>query len=173
MSDAFWIFGYGSLMWRPGFEAAERQAATLWGWHRSMCILSTHYRGTPEQPGLVLGLDQGGCCRGIAFRAMPGQAEAVRDYLHERELVSDVYIPRFAPIRLDDGRRVPAYIFTAKRSHSQYAGHLPPERQRELIRQGQGHGGSSRDYLAATVENLKALGLSGGAMHRLLALVDG
>ncbi|OIQ93695.1 ChaC-like protein [mine drainage metagenome] len=170
---SFWVFGYGSLMWRPDFPFEESQTALLHGWHRAMCILSTHYRGTPGQPGLVLGLTRGGSCRGIAFRVAEGREAEVQGILHRRELISDVYTPRFAPVRLGDGRRVPAYIFVARPEHAQYAGRLDAAARAALIRQGHGHGGSSRDYLASTLEQLAGMGLGGGELARLLRLVDG
>ena len=168
----YWVFGYGSLMWDPGFIADETTPATLHGWRRAMCILSNHYRGTPERLGLVLGLDRGGSCRGIAFRVAPDRAAAVRRYLHEREMITGVYDPRMAPIRLKDGRQVLAAFYTARRDHEQYAGVLTPDQAAALILQGHGKAGSSRDYLANTVKHMNALGLPKGAMHRLLRLVD-
>lgn len=171
-ADEPWVFAYGSLMWRPDFSHVEIRPARLGGWHRAMCILSTHYRGTQTRPGLVLGLDRGGSCIGCALRVARADWPRVRDILHARELVTGVYRPRFLPVRLDDGRRVPAYVFIADRAHPQYwAG--PPEAAAALIRQGCGAAGSSRDYLAATVRQMHDLGLKGGALHRLLRLVDG
>lgn len=168
----FWVFAYGSLIWQPGFDFAEVGKATLCGWHRAMCILSTHYRGCAERPGLVLGLDHGGRCRGLAYRIAPENAEAVRTYLHEREMIGGVYIPKFIRLRLQDGRDVEGYVFVARRDHPQYAGHLSHERAARLIRQGRGCTGSSRDYLASTVAHLDRLGLHDRALRRLLELVD-
>lgn len=169
----FWVFAYGSLMWRPDFDHEEARPARLNGYHRAMCILSNIYRGTDACPGLVLGLDRGGSCRGRAFRVASHRAEAVRDKLYARELVTGVYFPRMVAVRLDDGRRVTALAFVADRNHVQYfpAGDL--SRAVALIRQGTGRSGTSRDYLANTVEQLKVLGIADGAMHRLLALVEG
>jgi len=172
MDGNFWVFGYGSLIWQPGFAYEEARAARLHGWHRAMCILSTHYRGTPEAPGLVLGLDRGGSCKGIAFRVAPELAEAVRQYLHDREMITQVYAPRTSPLCLDDGRKVAGYMFPVRRDHQQYVGGLTPEQAVALIRQGQGHGGSSRDYLANTVHHLETLGLPDPALRRLLRMVD-
>lgn len=173
MEDDFWVFAYGSLIWRPGFNFEEARPAILRGWHRAMCILSTHYRGCPDAPGLVLGLDRGGSCRGLAYRIAPTNASSVRQYLHEREMITGVYDPRFTPVNLADGRRVPAYVFIAKRSHTQYAGPLSPSAAAALIRQGKGCTGSCRDYLATTVAHLDALGLPDKALHTLLHMVDG
>ncbi|PKU26189.1 gamma-glutamylcyclotransferase [Telmatospirillum siberiense] len=173
MDGSFWVFAYGSLIWQPGFEFAEVRKATLSGWHRAMCILSTHYRGSAETPGLVLGLDHGGSCRGLAYRIAEDKVESVRGYLQEREMVSGVYVPKFIRLRLQDGRDVRGYVFVARRDHKQYAGSLPPERAAQLIHQGRGSTGSSRDYLASTVAHLDRLGLHDKALRRLLDLVDG
>jgi cation transport protein ChaC len=168
----FWVFAYGSLIWQPGFDPVEVVPARLYGWHRAMCILSTRYRGRPEVPGLVLGLDHGGSCHGLAYRAAAGQAAAVRQSLDAREMLGGVYTPRFAPVRLADGRRVAAYVYIARRDHRQYAGSLSLEKMAELIRQGIGSRGSSRDYLASTVTQLVALGLRDRTLERLLRMVD-
>ena len=113
-----WVFGYGSLMWRPGFDYLDRQPARLYGYHRSFCIYSEYYRGTKERRGLVLGLDRGGCCRGIAFRLPPPQAHDILDYLWDREMVTSVYAPKVIDIRLG-GRRLPIRTFVASRDHFQ------------------------------------------------------
>lgn len=165
------MFAYGSLMWRPDFAYTDIRPALLKGWHRAMCILSTHYRGTPRQPGLVLGLDHGGSCVGRALRVEAQHWDKVRDALHERELVTGVYIPRFVPVTLDDGTRVQAYAFLTDRRHVQYWWGAPGEAA-ALIRQGIGPMGSSRDYLANTLEHMKDLGIRDGILHRLLDLVD-
>lgn len=165
------MFAYGSLMWRPDFIHVEVRAARLMGWHRAMCILSTHYRGTPERPGLVLGLDRGGSCVGRAFRVEPAHWDSVRQILHEREMITGVYRPRFLPVTLDDGRREPAYAFIVERDHAQYWSG-PPDEAARLIRQGHGPMGTSRDYLASTIDHMAALNIREGKLHRLLGLVD-
>ena len=166
------MFAYGSLMWRPDFAHTEIRTARLKGWHRSMCVLSNVYRGCEEHPGLVLGLDHGGSCAGRAFRVEADDWPAVRDALHARELVNNVYLPRLLPVSLEDGRRVRAYAFIVDRRHRQYwkGDHLQAA---ALVRQGRGRAGSSRDYLANTVLHLEALGLADRALERLLRLVDG
>ncbi len=168
----FWVFAYGSLIWRPDFPYVEGVPGRLYGWHRCMCIRSIHYRGRPEQPGLVLGLDRGGSCRGLAFRIAADQAQTVRRTLDERELITGVYDARYVPLTLDDGRRVTSYVFIARRDHHQYAGALSSEEAAAMIRQGRGRCGSSRDYLANTVRHLDILGLGDASLARLLLLVD-
>lgn len=166
------MFAYGSLMWRPDFVPEEIRPARLAGWHRAMCILSTVYRGTPQCPGLVLGLDRGGSCVGRALKVAAEHWPQIRAALDARELVTGVYIPRTLPVRLDDGRRVAAYAFVCDRSHDQYWSGSDDEAVR-LIRQGSGQSGPARDYLASTVTHLSGLGIRDGALHRLLARVDG
>jgi len=172
LPEPFWVFAYGSLMWRPDFPFVERQAAHLWGYHRSLCILSTHYRGTHDRPGLVLGLDRGGSCRGFAFRVAPERVAEVRDALIAREMITGVYRPTILPATLTTGGRVQVWAFVAERGHPQYARPGHPAQVAALVRQGRGHAGTSRDYLAHTVAQLDALGVRDGALHRVLALVD-
>ncbi len=167
-----WVFGYGSLMWRPGFEFAEARPALLKGWHRSFCLYSLHYRGTPAHPGLVLGLDRGGSCRGLAFRVPAAQAETTVQYLNERELVGYAYIARTLNVCLDDGNSVPAYTFVADRDHRQYAGVLPLEQQAAIIMDAQGCTGLNRDYLINTVRQLEADGYVDKSLHALLKEVE-
>jgi len=167
-----WVFGYGSLMWRPGFTFEERQPALLHGYHRDMCVRSIRYRGTPERPGLVLGLRQSGSCRGIAYRVAAPAWRAVKAYLYEREMVTYAYRPRFGVVALDDGRRVNGYTFVADPNHPQYAGDLDLSERVALICQGVGPSGSSRDYLASTVAHLDDLGIGDSHLHRLLIWVD-
>ncbi len=167
-----WVFGFGSLMWEQGFEHIEARPALVHGYHRALCVLSHRYRGTPECPGLVLGLDRGGSCKGHAFRVAGEQAGGVLDYLHEREMVTGVYAPRFLGARLDDGRRVEAYAFIVDRGHRQYAGKLSLSRAAQLILQGHGPNGSSLEYLENTVTHLDRLGIRDGAMHKVLETVE-
>lgn len=166
-----WVFGYGSLMWNPGFEHVESRPALLYGWHRSFCIYSHRYRGTPECPGLVLGLDRGGSCRGMAFRVTRVNAAKVLDYLWDREMVHGVYVPRILHPKSPAGN-LDCHVFTVDRTHYQYAGGLPEDEMLRLIRQGVGLGGHNRDYLASTVRHLDELGIGDGPLHRLLALLE-
>ncbi|CAA7613122.1 putative cation transport protein chaC-related [Candidatus Terasakiella magnetica] len=166
-----WVFAYGSLMWRPDFQPAEAITARLWGYHRAMCILSNHYRGTDDRPGLVLGLDRGGSCRGRALRIAALQVAEVVARLYEREMVHGVYFPRLLPVSLEDGRKVNALAFVVDRRHTQYHRASSLEEAAALVRQGVGLAGSSRDYLAQTVAEMTGLGISRGSLHRLLQRV--
>ena len=159
-SGDLWVFGYGSLMWRPGFAFQERHLAKLHGYHRSLCIFSHVHRGTPEAPGLVLGLDRGGQCRGVAFRVAARDADATLAYLREREQVTAVYLERHVAVRLDDGRGVRAITYVADRRHPQYAGRLPVEDLHRLVRQGVGISGANPDYVRATHGHLVEIGVS-------------
>ena len=167
-----WIFGYGSLMWDPGFPFVEREAALLHGYHRAFCIYSHRYRGTSAKPGLVLGLQPGGSCRGIAYRIEEAQREAVFAYLHKREMDNKVYDQRLVPIRLTDGREVDAFAHITVRDHPQYTGRLSIEQVAALICQGYGERGACSDYLANTVSHLDELGIKDGPMHELLRFVE-
>ncbi len=164
-----WIFGYGSLMWDPGFEFVERWPALLRGYHRAFCIYSHLYRGTPERPGLVLGLDRGGSCRGMAYRVAAENRQAVLDYLHEREMLHYVYLPREVPVALPH-RRVMALAYIADRAHGRYA-RLSLEETARHILQGRGNRGDNRSYLENTVRHLDELGLPDGPLHALRDLV--
>jgi cation transport protein ChaC len=167
----FWVFGYGSLMWDPGFVFAERHVGMLRGYHRSFCLYSHRYRGTPEKPGLVLGLDRGGCCRGIVYRVAPSREKEARAYLWDREMTLNSYQPRHVHVATDRGK-VDAVAFVVRRDHQQYAGKLPPERILECVVQGRGGRGTCYDYLANTVRHLDELGLTDGPLHDLLHLAQ-
>ena len=167
-----WVFAYGSLMWDPRFPHIETRPAVLHGYHRSLCIFSVRNRGTPDRPGLVVGLDRGGSCRGHALRVAADNVEATRAYLYERELGTGVYTPALRKVRLDRNEAVPALAFVTRRDHVQYAGGLTPEHAAELVLQGHGAYGSSLDYLQNVVRHLDAFGIDDGPLHRVLALAE-
>lgn len=167
----FWVFGYGSLMWRPGFDYLESAQALLRGYHREFCIYSQHHRGTHEKPGLVLGLDRGGCCRGMAYRVHDDEVDSVIEYLIERELVTRAYVPRTLPVKID-GKRVPAYTFVVDRTHRQYAGDLETDQAAAIIMDAEGDSGLNRDYLINTVRQLEKMGFTDKRLHALLARVE-
>jgi len=170
-----WIFGYGSLMWRPGFAYLERVSARLIGLHRALCVLSFVHRGTPERPGLVLGLDRGGMCRGIAYRvAAAARAETI-GYLRAREQVTSVYLETVRQTELEDHsrRRVRALCYVVDRSHAQYAGRLTLAERLHHVRQGHGQSGPNRDYVLETVRALEALGYRETDLHLLAERLAG
>ena len=163
-----WVFGYGSLMWNPGFKTPETQPARLQGWHRAFCIYSEHYRGTPKKPGLILGLLPGGACRGLAHRLPRDKYDAVRRYLIVREIDNDgVYEETVRPIHLADGRTAPALVYLADRKHRQFAGKLPLARSVRLVRQGKGATGTNLAYVKNTIAHLRDLGLRDAALEEL------
>ncbi len=164
-----WVFGYGSLMWRPGFDVVERVPARLTGLHRSLCVFSFVHRGTPERPGLVLGLDRGGMCRGIAFRVAAAKREQTIAYLRGREQVTSVYRETMRRIELEDAerRRVRALCYIVDRGHVQYAGRLSVAECVHYVRQGHGQSGPNRDYVVEAVRALEALGYRETELHSL------
>ncbi len=165
----FWVFGYGSLMWLPGFEYVERRIALVHGWRRSLCIYSHIYRGTPERPGLVLGLDRGGACRGVAFRVAGALREPTIAYLRARELVTAVYIEKHVQAHLADGTTIAALTFVADRSHPQYAGALDRERLLSLVARSAGRAGPNADYVLNTEAHLRENGIADPTLDWLAA----
>ena len=163
-ADDLWVFGYGSLMWRPGFAFEERRPAVVRGYHRSLCIFSHVHRGTPERPGLVLGLDRGGACRGVAFRVAGERREATLAYLREREQVTAVYLEAWLPARFADGSAANCVAYVVDRSHPQYAGRLEPAELLRFVAQGHGISGPNIDYVRATHDHLVEAGISDPAL---------
>jgi cation transport protein ChaC len=174
-TDDLWVFGYGSLMWRPGFAYLERAPARLIGLHRALCVFSFVHRGTPERPGLVLGLDRGGMCRGIAYRVAASERAATVDYLRGREQVTSVYLETSRTVMLEDDarRRVTALCYVVDRGHMQYAGRLTLAEQVHYVRQGHGQSGQNRDYVLASVHALEALGYRETELHLLAERLKG
>lgn len=162
-----WIFAYGSLMWRPDFAFAERRRAQVDGYHRALCIFSHHWRGTPERPGLVFGLDAGGTCTGIAYRIAPEARGPVLAAVRERELVTNVYRELDTSVRLDTGVMVAAVTYVADRAHPQYAGTLPYADMLGIVRGAVGVAGCNGDYVRNTQAHLVALGVDDPALARL------
>ncbi len=171
----FWVFAYGSLMWRSGFEFLERRPARVMGAHRALCVYSVVHRGTPERPGLVLGLDQGGNCRGVAYHvAAANRADTIK-YLRAREQVTMVYRECFRSVWLDDDakQRVQALCYMVDRGHEQYAGRLSLTEQLHYVRQGHGRSGNNRDYVLATVKEIEQQGVRDAELHRLAEMLKG
>jgi cation transport protein ChaC len=168
-----WVFAYGSLMWNPGFKTPETQPARLHGFHRAFCIYSEHYRGTPQTPGLILGLLAGGSCRGRAHRLPSTSYEKVRRYLWQREIENDgVYVEEVRTIHLADGRAVPSLVYLADRAHRQFAGKLSLAQSVKLVRQGKGATGSNIEYVRNTVAHLRELGLRDRTLEELARLAS-
>jgi cation transport protein ChaC len=172
MSGERWVFGYGSLMWRPGFPFEERQAATLHGRRRAFCIYSVHHRGTYERPGLVLGLAPGGTVRGAAYRVSEADWPEVYAYLREREQPTETYVEASANVALADGRRVETLVFLSDIHHPQWAGALSLERQADLIAGATGLSGRNVDYLRDLVEHLHEEDVRDRTMEKLLGMVE-
>ena len=160
--QSLWVFGYGSLMWEPGFDWGERVLARLPGWHRSFCMRSIHHRGTSEQPGLVLALDaaEDSECHGVAYSVAPADADRTLAYLRERELISSAYLETSQDLNLADGRRVRAVTYVIDPEHVQYCGGIPLEEQAEIIATAVGGRGPNREYLWNTAAHLAELGIA-------------
>jgi len=167
-----WVFGYGSLIWRPGFAWRERRRARLNGRHRAFCIYSVHHRGTYQRPGLVLGLAPGGAVVGAAYRVDDGDWAETYAYLDEREQPTETYVERLITVTLDDGRKVQALGFLSDRGHPQWAGELSLETQARLIAGAAGVSGRNSDYLRDLVGHLRDDGGCGVFMQRLLQRVE-
>ena len=157
-----WVFGYGSLLWNPGFPVARRQIAVLHGYARSFCMSSIHHRGTEDRPGLVLALDQlpGSNCEGIALAVEPGHEDATLEYLRERELISSAYLERNLEVTLRDGTVVTAVTYVIDAEHVQYCGHLTLEDQAAIIARAVGGRGPNAEYLFNTTDHLAEMGLN-------------
>ena len=168
-----WVFGYGSLMWRPGFEFIEQVPARLIGEHRALCVYSFHHRGTPEKPGLVLGLDRGGACRGVAFRVAAKHRSDTIDYLRGREQTTNVYreVMRSVWLENEARQRVSALAYVVDRGHVQYAGRLSLTEQLRFVQQGHGRSGNNRDYVLSTVKSIEAQGFRDAQLHQLAAML--
>lgn len=162
-----WVFGYGSLIWRPGFPFLESRKASLIGAHRALCVYSWVHRGTPERPGLVLGLDRGGMCRGLAYRVAASEREDVIAYLREREQVTSVYLERLREIRFPEGGGAHALTYVVDRRHGQYAGKLDADTQFRIVAEASGRSGANRDYVINTAEHLAELGMPDHQLGRL------
>jgi glutathione-specific gamma-glutamylcyclotransferase len=159
MQNDFWVFGYGSLMWRPGFVFTARHKAVVHGWRRRLCIYSTVYRGAPERPGILLGLDAGGECTGVAFQVSANLREPTLRNLRERELISDVYDEKTVPAHLESGERVAALTYVANRHHPEYAAPMAREQLLALVRQGRGESGDNSEYVLNTRNHLRGIGI--------------
>lgn len=173
MKKPLWVFGYGSLVWNPGFPVAEQRVARLNGWHRSFCMRSIHHRGTEAEPGLVLALDRaaGAFCAGVAFRVQEGAEEATLAALRERELISSAYLEEWLPLALEGGQDVTALCYVIDPAHAQYCT-LPLEEQAQIIAQAIGGRGRNCEYLFNTAAHLAQLGIADTDLEWLAARVN-
>ena len=167
-----WVFGYGSLIWRPGFPFQEQRVARLMGAHRALCVYSWVHRGTRDHPGLVLGLDRGGTCRGLAFRVAADDRDAVLAYLREREQVTAVYLEALRKVRFPDGSTAAAITYLVDRTHPQYAGKLDEDDQFRIVAEARGRSGPNRDYVINTAAHLRDLGMPDAVLSRLAHRLD-
>ena len=172
-SGDLWVFGYGSLMWRPGFEFTEQAPARLIGEHRALCVYSFDHRGTPEKPGLVLGLDRGGACRGVAFRVAAKRRSDTVEYLRGREQTTHVYREVMRSVWLDNEarQRVSALTYVVDRGHVQYAGRLSLPEQLRHVQQGHGRSWNNREYVLSTVKSIEAQGFRDEPLHQLAMML--
>jgi len=168
-----WVFGYGSLMWRPGFAYEEAQHARLIGYRRCFCIYSVYHRGTLQRPGLVLGLDSGGACEGIAYGIPAARAQETTPYLRAREQVHGVYRETHVPVELiaSPYREVLALAYIVERAHPNYAGQLPLTVQAGLIHGARGRSGANLDYLISTLQHLAEVGIRERELERILTII--
>ena len=166
-----WVFGYGSLIWRPDFDYLERRPATVHGWHRALKMWSRINRGTPECPGLVFGMLSGGSCRGMVFRVDKAQARQVMINLWQREMVTAVYDPRWLACQTSHGP-VHALAFTLSRKSPNHTGELPDQEYHRILEQASGRLGTTRDYAQAKFDELRRHGIHDRALARLIALAQ-
>jgi cation transport protein ChaC len=168
-NEHFWVFGYGSLMWNPGFEFLDSKQATIDGFHRSPCIYSWVHRGTRERPGIVLGLDKGGVCNGMAFQVSVKREDETLDYLRKRELVTNVYLETTQIIELPSGEKVEAVTYIVDTQHEQYAGKLSFEKLINQIQGARGGSGPNEEYFIDTATQLEKMNIHDDLMQRIKA----
>jgi glutathione-specific gamma-glutamylcyclotransferase len=166
LAGGVWLFGYGSLIWNPAFHFTDRLAGTIYGWHRRFCLWTHLGRGCPERPGLVLGLERGGSCRGAAFHIAAEAVEEELAIVWRREMISGAYVPRWVEVRTARGA-IRAIAFVINHAHERYARFLPDERVAEAIATAQGWLGPCADYLINTVDHLAELGIHDRPLERL------
>ena len=167
-----WIFGYGSLMWSPGFQYREKSVGLVRGYHRALCILSVRLRGTLRRPGLVMGLCRGGSVWGMAFRIPGTRVRRVLAALWRREMIRKVYLPKLVPVRIARGRRVRALTFVADPAHAQFMRELDLHSRAQLVAQGVGQRGRCTDYIRRTLEHMYALGVTDPHLARVLETAE-
>ena len=167
-----WIFGYGSLMWRPEFRYERKSVGLLWGYHRALCILSTRYRGTARKPGLVMGLCRGGSCWGMAFCIPAERIPHVLAKLWAREMLRRVYQPKLVPVRVESGRKVRALAFVADAAHPHFVRELDLHGRAQLVAQGIGQRGPCTEYIRRTLEHMYDLGVTDPHLAKVLETAE-
>ena len=163
-----WVFGYGSLMWSPGFSFKAKALGRIHGYHRALCILSTRYRGTTRKPGLVMGLCRGGSCWGMAFRVDAGQVRRALVRLWQREMPRRVYAPRLLRVQLRSGRPIRALAFLADPTHPAYVRELDLHGRARLVAQGIGQRGPCVEYISNTLDHMREVGVHDPHLERIL-----
>ena len=169
---ARFVFGYGSLIWRPGFPHSATQKAVISGAHRRLCVYSFRHRGTEGRPGLVLGLMRGGSCAVLAFEVAAADWDAVAAYLREREMDRNVYREAMRPVLLADGRRVEALTFLVDERHPQFAGRLTIGEQAQIVAGAVGESGPNPDYVRETARHLAQMDIHDRLLEALVAELD-
>jgi cation transport protein ChaC len=168
-----YVFGYGSLIWNPGFAFVSSERALLRGAHRSLSVYSHRHRGTAERPGLVFGLSRGGSCVGVAFEVEAGKWDDVFAYLQAREQDRGVYREVFRDVTLASGKRVRALAYLVNENHPQYAGRLPIMEQAALVSGAKGESGRNTEYVRNTAQHLMSLGIRDRTLEAIVAALDG
>lgn len=166
-SEDLWVFAYGSLIWHPGFAWTERRLATVRGYHRSLCLWSHDHRGSPDNPGLVFGLDRGGCCRGVAFKVAAHDVPDVFKALWRREMVTGAYTPRWLTCHTEQ-EPVRGLVFLLNRACHEYAADISDDRLLACVRNAVGHSGPCLDYVVETERALRAHGIDDGRLGALV-----
>lgn len=167
-----WVFGYGSLIWNPGFRHLRAEKALLHGAHRSLSVYSFRHRGTPERPGLVFGLSRGGSCLGVAFEVDQASWPQVFDYLQEREQDRGVYREAWRKVTLAGGKAISALAYLVNEQHPQYAGRLDLSEQVRLVARSTGESGRNTEYVRNTAQHLLSLGIRDKALMQIIAALD-
>ncbi|MFY3131224.1 gamma-glutamylcyclotransferase [Achromobacter ruhlandii] len=166
-TDDLWVFAYGSLIWHPGFAWRERRLATVRGYHRSLCLWSHDHRGSPDNPGLVFGLDRGGCCRGVAFQIAADDVPVVFQALWRREMVTGAYTPRWLTCHTEQAP-VRGLVFLLNRACQEYAADLSDDRLLASVRNAVGNSGPCLDYVVETEKALRAHGIDDWRLGELV-----
>jgi glutathione-specific gamma-glutamylcyclotransferase len=162
-----WVFGYGSLMWNPAIHVAQSCRAEVTGYHRQFCFTLNLGRGSPDKPGLMLGLDRGGACVGVAHRIAAKDVGSELTILWYREMLSGAYKPRWLAAKIDGVGAAKVLAFVIDRTHARYEANIGEDETARRISMGEGILGTNRDYLYRTVKRLRELGVDHGPMHRL------